>query len=1001
MIPILYEATETAFVSNGLGRLSDAISCNVVEERNATYELNMQYPIHGAHFADIQENRIILAKPFEGGQKQPFIIYRIEKPINGICTIKAEHISYRLANIVTMPFTAGTLTAALAGLKNNSATTNPFNIIADFTSTVSYTLKEPRSVRGALGGESGSILDVYGRGDYEFNRFDVILHENRGRDAGVTLRYGKNLTDLKSVVDMTGVYTGIVPYWSDGEDNTVTLPEKVIMSSHASEYPFNIIKTVDFSSDYEEAPTVAQLRAKAESYVNNNDGWKTKHNITVSFVDLWNTEEYKGIAALERVQMCDIVRVIYNALGVNFTTKVIKTDYNVLEERYNSITLGETNYTLSSVWGEQIADSEAKTNTHIEQAISASEAKTADDIEQAITDSEARTSGEIEQAISDSETRMSGEISSAISTSESHMQQAIDHATQLIQGGLGGHVVFNVNADGEPQEILIMDTDDIMTAVNVIRMNANGIGFSKTGYAGQYTTAWTIDGHFNASFIDTGVLNANLITAGILQDDNNDNYWNLDTGEFQLKAGAKIGNSTIASTADAQNIADAAATSAASSAVTAYDTALNQQAVFNKLTNNGAAQGIYLQNGDLYVNASYINTGTLNAGLITAGILKDANNENYWNLDTGAFQLKAGSMIGTSTIASTADAQNIADTAATSAASAAVSAYDTDLDQQAVFNKLTDNGTAQGIYLSNGELYINATYIQSGSIDASQITVTNLNADNITSGTISADRIKGGQLTIDPDTGYATAIVVKKNNIDYIKMTANNGIEVKSLGSTTTAKLSSSGLEIGYGSTQNQIELTGGTSSGKIVVGTMTSNQTIIENGTVSITGGSSLSPALKVSGNASITTTSSNALTLSASSTYNALSVSAGKTALKQTTIDGSSVTGSAALAVTGSSSGTALSVTQGSTSLKSTTIEATSSLYAALTISTGYASIASYRGAFYADSSHLGFFGSTSGDTKKTVNKLASTATLANVITKVNDLLTALNAYKLISSS
>ena len=945
MIPILYEATETAFVSNGLGRLSDAISCNVVEERNATYELNMQYPIHGAHFADIQENRIILAKPFEGGQKQPFIIYRIEKPINGICTIKAEHISYRLANIVTMPFTAGTLTAALAGLKNNSATTNPFNIIADFTSTVSYTLKEPRSVRGALGGESGSILDVYGRGDYEFNRFDVILHENRGRDAGVTLRYGKNLTDLKSVVDMTGVYTGIVPYWSDGEDNTVTLPEKVIMSSHASEYPFNIIKTVDFSSDYEEAPTVAQLRAKAESYVNNNDGWKTKHNITVSFVDLWNTEEYKGIAALERVQMCDVVHVVYNALGVDFTTKVIKTDYNVLEERYNSITLGDTYYSFSAVFNDEIAANEAKV--------------------------------------------------------ENHMQKAIDHATKLIQGGLGGHVVFNVNADGEPQEILIMDTDDIMTAVNVIRMNLNGIGFSKTGYAGQYTTAWTIDGHFNASFIDTGALNANLITAGILKDDNNDNYWNLDTGEFQLKAGAKIGNSTIASTADAQSIADAAATSAASSAVTAYDTALNQQAVFNKLTNNGAAQGIYLQNGDLYVNASYINTGTLNAVLMTAGILKDANNENYWNLDTGAFQLKAGSMIGTSTIASTADAQSIADTAATSAASAAVSAYDTDLDQQAVFNKLTDNGTAQGIYLSNGELYINATYIQSGSIDASQITVTNLNADNITSGTISANRIKGGQLTIDPDTGYATAIVIKKNNIDYIKMTASDGIEVKSLGSSVTAKLSSSGLEIGYGSTRNQIELTGGTSAGKIVVGSTVSNQTIIENGTVSITGGSSYNPALNVSGNASITSTSSNALTLSASSTYNALSVSAGKTSLKVTSIDGSSSTGSTALSVQGSSSGTALEVTQGSTKLKSTTIEATSSLYAALTISTGYANISNYRGAFYADSSHLGFFGSTSGDTKKTVNKLASSATLANVITKVNDLLTALNAYKLITSS
>ena len=476
MIPILYEGTETSFTTNGLGRLSDAITCKVTEERNGSYELEMTYPVSGIHFEDITEGKIILAQPHDGGLAEPFIIYRIEKPINGICTIKGEHISYRLCDIVAMPFTAGTIQEAFGLIPSKSATSNPFNFTTDIVSSVGYTLDHPMSVRGMLGGESGSILDTYGQGDYEFSRFDVTLHSERGADNGVTLRYGKNITDLKNVIDMSNVYTGIVPYWTDGE-NTVVLPEKVILSEHTGDYPFYIIKPVDFSSDYEEQPTEAQLRDRAQRYIANNEGWKIRNNITVSFVALWDTEEYKEIAPLERVNLCDTVHVKYSPLGVDFSTKVVKTDYNVLLERYNSITLGDTYYSLNDYFDGEIAQSEEEQSTH--------------------------------------------------------MQKAIARATKLIQGGLGGHVVFNVNADGEPQEILIMDTDDIQTAVNVIRMNLNGIGFSTNGYNGPFTTAWTIDGHFVANFIDTGVLNANIIKAGVLQDEAGNTSFNLVTGALR------------------------------------------------------------------------------------------------------------------------------------------------------------------------------------------------------------------------------------------------------------------------------------------------------------------------------------------------------------------------------------------------------------------------------------------------------------------------------------
>ena len=175
MIPILYEATESSFTSNGLGRLSDAITCKVVEERNGVYELEMTYPVDGVHYGDISENRIILAQPHDGGLTEPFQIYKITKPLNGVVTINAEHISYRLNSMVCMPFSSGTLREALVDIKNNSVEANPFTFTTDIESTVDFNLNTPNNIRSLLCGQSGSILDVYGGGDYEFRRWDVIL----------------------------------------------------------------------------------------------------------------------------------------------------------------------------------------------------------------------------------------------------------------------------------------------------------------------------------------------------------------------------------------------------------------------------------------------------------------------------------------------------------------------------------------------------------------------------------------------------------------------------------------------------------------------------------------------------------------------------------------------------------------------------------------------------------------------------------------------------------
>lgn len=508
MIPILYAETEQAFTNRGLGGLSDAITCTVTEERNGIYELYMQYPADGKHFDDIKESRIISAVPADGKRPQPFRIYRITKPLNGICEIYAEHISYQLNSIPVMPFTAGSVTEALNGLITHSAQDNPFTVWTDKSVAGNYTLDHPETFRALLGGVQGSILDVYGTGEYEFDQYLVRLWLHRGYDTGVTIRYGKNLVDLSQDSSIADTITGVCPYWLNAETGAlVTLPEKAIWSEAADNYPYKRTRVLDFTSDFEEEPTVDQLRTRAQKYIKDNNIGIPKTSITVEFVPLWQMNgvsigtpqknlvipgaeiqddtltnvngyvegdilylndaswsiTYDDYKVLERVNLCDTVTVVYDKLGVSATAKIIKTVYNVLKDRYDSMEIGD-----------------AKTN------------------------------------LADTINGISDQVSDQVQNEISSVRTWVDHQTQLITGGLGGNVVLNYNAAGQPYEILIMDSAEMATAVHVLRMNVNGIGFSQNGYNGPYTSAWTLDGVFNADFIQTGTLNANLITTGTM-----------------------------------------------------------------------------------------------------------------------------------------------------------------------------------------------------------------------------------------------------------------------------------------------------------------------------------------------------------------------------------------------------------------------------------------------------------------------------------------------------
>lgn len=379
MIPILFENSANTFTTNGLGRLADATRVIVTEERNGIYELEMDYPVTGSMFSQIQVGRIIVCTHDEEGDLQPFDIYEVSEPIDGIATFYAHHISYRLNEVVVAPFTATTCANAIAGLKTNSIGTNPFTFTTDKTVTADYAVTVPSTLRGLLGGQEGSLLDVYGTGEYKFDNFSVSLLTNRGSDTSVSIRYGKNLIEFENNLDHSEVYNAVAPYWLGSEYDSgtgestptlVTLPEQYITANHTLPSGRTVIIPLDLSSEFETQPTVSQLRTLATSRLNDSDGWLPSQNITVNFVQLWQTDEYASLAPLQKVKLCDTVLVsvpMYNVRDLRI--KVIKVVWNALLDRYDEMELGTPSATFATIITGEVDNRFDSTQQEINQLI--------------------------------------------------------------------------------------------------------------------------------------------------------------------------------------------------------------------------------------------------------------------------------------------------------------------------------------------------------------------------------------------------------------------------------------------------------------------------------------------------------------------------------------------------------------------------------------------------------------------------------------------------------
>lgn len=349
MIPILFENDETDFTSNGLGRLYDCITCVVTEERNGIYECDFDYPITGAMYNDIRIGRIIGATHDDLDDIQPFDIVSYTKPIDGIVTFHAVHISYRQSYLTVKTSTGVNSLADAFAMIGNSNPANPFTYWTDKTSSGFLACADgtPRSVKQILGGIEGSILDTYS-GEYEFDKWEVRLYAKRGTERDFSIRYGVNMVEYNEECDATECCNSCIPYWTDGENTVIGDKQTAIGNS-----PFgrDACVPLDLSEKFETQPSKAEVESMGLSVLNGQNPTVPVKSISVSFIRLQDLPEYKDFAPLLQCKLCDTINVVFADYNSVVPFKIVKTVWNVLADKYDSMELGTLSTTLSEALG--------------------------------------------------------------------------------------------------------------------------------------------------------------------------------------------------------------------------------------------------------------------------------------------------------------------------------------------------------------------------------------------------------------------------------------------------------------------------------------------------------------------------------------------------------------------------------------------------------------------------------------------------------------------------
>lgn len=534
----LFKKNETDFDHNE--HILQPTKCEVSEDENGIFELDYESLLN----KEIEVGSIIKAPTPRGEQ-----LFRIYKPTHTLrkTTAKARHIFYDLLSnfLEDSRPTQTTGSGALASILGGTLYPHRFEGISNIanTSTAYYVRKNP--VQAILGLDNCLVKNW---GGYIKRDNFTIRHIENGRDNGYEIRYGKNLQGIREEIDDSKVVTKIMPTWV--VENVVhMLPEKYVDSPLIANYPHPKVAEIRINVPESVSNKVDYVRTEAAKYFSEHDIDKPIINYKVDFISLRKISEYKDFVWLEELDLYDVVNVIVPKMDLQLKSNVISYKYDCIKERFNQIEIGNFTNSLAK-----------------------------------------NTSSLIK------------EIDNKIDVKASELEAKQQEATDKLAGVNGGNIVIRRTADGKPYEILVMDTADMATAREVVRINKNGIGFSHNGIIGPYSVAITIDGHIVADFMDTGTMTANIVKAGVLSNTNGRISINMETGAINFDSDLtynpttrvlKIGGTAVIDavtikegTLDSARIGDLSANKIKGGAIDANSYAINGVDIRNMNANN-------------------------------------------------------------------------------------------------------------------------------------------------------------------------------------------------------------------------------------------------------------------------------------------------------------------------------------------------------------------------------------------------------------------------------
>ena len=452
----VFNTTDKAYTTNG-DIVLQTTKAKIHKEDNGDFYINVEAPL--SYIEYLVPNNIIVANTPQGDQ--PFRITNVENTRTKI-KIKAYHVFYDSKNYLIQDsyVVDKNCNDALDHLNSSTDNTSPFTTISDITKIASY-----RCVRKSLYEAIQVLLERYG-GHLVRDNWTIGIRNSIGQDNGVTIRYGKNLKDIKATYNWDSVCTKLLPVGKDGILLNATDPTASVYIESATQYDIPYTKSVNFdqSSVVEDNYKDEQGNLDVEAYTQalvNDLAEQGQNYVNINSIPVVN---YTLSANVEKVSdIGDTIQVIDEKLGINVMTNIISYEYDCILDKYTQIEFGNFVPTLSGLMGD--------------------------------------ISNQTQQIVDES-----------TATLQITLGQELEDATNQIWNALGNSYVIY-----EGDKILVVDSLPKETATNVIMINNGGIGFSNNGINGTFNSAWTIDNVLNMEQINVINLTADLIKGGTLK----------------------------------------------------------------------------------------------------------------------------------------------------------------------------------------------------------------------------------------------------------------------------------------------------------------------------------------------------------------------------------------------------------------------------------------------------------------------------------------------------